>query len=191
MAQVFAQQVRQYALLSPLMKTLELGCGTGLVGLQLAPLVNHMLMVDTSPGMLNVLREKINCGRVNNVEFLSGDLCSLALPERHLDLIFMLMTLHHVPDTARLLRWCWQILKPGGALCIGDLELEDGSFHGAGLEAHPGFDTDQLQRTVTACGFQLDILHTMHVVKKADQQDQWHEYPIFFLGAHKQNERSA
>ena len=53
---------------------------------------------------------------------------TLCRPERF-DLVYTLMTLHHIPDTAKILGSFQALLQPGGVLCIADLDKEDGSFH--------------------------------------------------------------
>ena len=58
------------------LKVLELGCGTGLVGLQIAPLVKSIVFVDSSAEMMKVLKKKIdgfeaevNDAKVNDAKF--------------------------------------------------------------------------------------------------------------------------
>ena len=51
------------------------------------------------------------------------------------------MTLHHIPDVARLLAEFRNVLKPGGRLCIADLDSDGGRFHEDSTGVfHPGFD---------------------------------------------------
>ncbi|MDV7391839.1 class I SAM-dependent methyltransferase, partial [Arthrospira platensis SPKY1] len=50
------------------------------------------------------------------------DLLTDAPPPERYDLIYTLMTLHHVADTNRLLRAFHDLLRPGGWLGIADLD---------------------------------------------------------------------
>ena len=50
----------------PSWKALEIGAGTGLVGLNVEPLVAKVVMVDTSESMLEVLKQKLD--KINSAE---------------------------------------------------------------------------------------------------------------------------
>ena len=67
----------------------EYGCGTGLVGLALAPQLLTLTAVDTSSGMLEVLTRKIASDNISNVTLLRLDLLTEPLAEKF-DLIFAL-----------------------------------------------------------------------------------------------------
>lgn len=64
-----------------------------------------------------------------------------------------MMTLHHVPDVPRVLAVFRTLLNPGGWLCLADLDTEDGSFHGPGVDVHHGFERATVQSWLTAAGF--------------------------------------
>jgi ubiquinone/menaquinone biosynthesis C-methylase UbiE len=193
MAAVFASQIRGNIPLSAEMRLLEFGCGTGQVSLQLCSEVSRVLMVDTSAGMMEVLAEKIRDQQITNMELYCGDLSGLPLAEAQLDLIYTLMALHHVPAIVPLLQRFHQLLKPGGRLCIGDLEPEDGLFHDAGLEVHPGFELTELERNLQKCGFSVTAAHRMHLLSgkrtsmhSAGCASGMRDYPLketFFLAA--------
>jgi ubiquinone/menaquinone biosynthesis C-methylase UbiE len=50
------------------MKVMDYGCGTGLLTLSLQPLVKEITGVDTSQGMLDVLRDKIQKQVISNIQ---------------------------------------------------------------------------------------------------------------------------
>ena len=88
------------------MAALEYGCGTGLVGLALAPQLATLTAVDTSTGMLEVLAQKIKSEKITNVTPLRLDQSQESLTEKF-DLIFCAMTLHHIKEAYQLLaRFC-------------------------------------------------------------------------------------
>lgn len=132
---------------------LEYGSGTGLLGLALRPLVAHLTLADSSREMLAVAREKIAASSVSNVSTLQLDLAAGPPPDLRFDLVCTLMTLHHIPDTDRILEAFHRLLASGGALCIADLDREDGSFHGPGFSGHKGFDRADLGERLEGIGF--------------------------------------
>lgn len=136
------------------MDVLDFGCGTGLLTLHLRPGVRSITGADSSEGMLAVLRNKVAQGNLANVRtaFLDLDKGD-ALPGRY-DLVVSSMTLHHIPDVARLLVQFRNVLRPGGRLCIADLDSDGGRFHEDSTGVfHQGFDRAALAKTFEAAGF--------------------------------------
>ncbi len=171
--------------LTATMTAMEYGCGTGLVGLALAPRLLSLTAVDTSTGMLAVLEQKIKEAGLTNVISrlldLSVDDCA-----DHFDLIFSAMTLHHIDDTESILKKMAGLLNGNGYLAIADLDSEDGSFHSPGAgEKHNGFDRTTLAETVRELGFSSITLRTVHTVTKTGKNGTPRDYPVFLLTAQK------
>ena len=161
------------------MKVMDFGAGTGLIAAQIAPLVEQLVAVDTSPAMLEKLAAKAELeGRVETV---CRDILEQPLDTRF-DLIVSAMTLHHVEDTPRLLQRFNQQLKPSGKLALADLDKEDGSFHAEGTEGiyHFGFDRDELRAELESQGFEQIEFLTAHTMER-NQRD----YPVFLVTAIK------
>ena len=135
---------------------LDYGCGTGLLGLYLLEHVRSVTGADNSPGMLEVLDRKIADSRLANVRTLRLDLERDAVPDERYDLITTGMALHHMADVDAALRGFHKLLRPGGRVCIVDLDSEDGRFHGrhaATSVHHHGFDRGQLKAHLERVGF--------------------------------------
>ena len=134
---------------------LEFGSGTGLVSFELADRFSSIILADSSKGMLEVLEQKIAREKISVMKpFLvsgSNDLAKL----KDLDVIYTLLTLHHIKDIKNLFSEFREILKPGGYLIIGDLVTEDGSFHSGDPEfdGHKGFEPDELIKILISDGF--------------------------------------
>ena len=138
------------------MTVLDYGCGTGLVGLYLLPHVQSVVGADNSPGMLEVLGKKIAEGRLDAMRAIHLDLQVDPVPQDRYDMVVISMALHHIADVDRTLRGCGQLLRPGGVLCIADLDSEPGTFHSAAAAAsvhHHGFDREALKRRLGKIGF--------------------------------------
>ena len=62
--------------------------------------------------------------------------------------------MHHVADTAALLRLWFGLLLPGGRLGVADLDTEDGSFHGDHTGVyHQGFERSGVRARLEEAGF--------------------------------------
>jgi ubiquinone/menaquinone biosynthesis C-methylase UbiE len=168
------------------MDVLDFGCGTGLVTLRLQPLVRTIVGVDSSPGMLGVLEGKIRTQGLKNVETRFVDFDKGDLIEGRFNLLVSSMTLHHVPDTARLFKQWHDLLLPGGLLCFADLDAEDGSFHGDNTGVfHLGFDRDHLNKLLLTAGFR-DIRDTTATTMMRDVAGKGEKaFPVFLIVARK------
>ena len=129
------------------MRTVEVGAGTGLLGLALADDVGELVLAEPSAGMLEVAREKLAILDRPGTSAVAFDLVNdppLAPP---FDLAISQLVLHHIEDTAAALRAIAALLRPGGRLALSDLDTEDGSFHDPDAEGihHLGFDRDRLR----------------------------------------------
>jgi ubiquinone/menaquinone biosynthesis C-methylase UbiE len=139
------------------MDVLDFGCGTGLLTLRLQPVVRSITGVDSSRGMIDVLKAKIDKQKLPNVKTLYLDNEDGDIPEGNYNLIVSGMTLHHVKDIGPLLDRFYSIVAPSGYLCIADLDLDDGKFHDKNNGIfHFGFDREELRRYFMDAGF-VDI----------------------------------
>ena len=166
------------------MDAMELGCGTGLVGISLAPSLRHLTTIDTSRGMLDVLQEKITQQHITNITPLYCDILAEAYSNKH-DLIFSSMTLHHIKETNSLLHRFAELLNPGGYLALADLVTEDGSFHDKEAKGvyHLGFDPKELGEILAADGFTDINSKIIHSISKPEGSE--NSYPVFLLTARK------
>ena len=157
---------------------LDFGAGTGLLSVPIAPKVAQVTALDMSAAMLQVLEEK----GLANITTLQQDIFA-GLPGRY-HAVVSCMALHHVADTAALLRAFAAALHPGGRIALVDLYQEDGSFHGdndaKGVQ-HFGFAPEALQALAEQAGLMdiafSDILRLQHRNGRA--------YPLFLMTGRK------
>ena len=149
MTDKFVAELLSHVTPQPSWKILEIGTGTGLVGLQIEPMVSHLVLEDTSESMLGILRQKLNGN--NKVEILHGEVFEYKPCD--IDLVFSCMAFHHIPDIDKTLGHLAIIIKPGAWVIIGDLVTENGSFHGFEPIPHRGFDTSVLSGQFVQAGF--------------------------------------
>jgi ubiquinone/menaquinone biosynthesis C-methylase UbiE len=169
------------------MKVMEFGCGTGLITTQIAPHTGLFYAVDTSPGMLEILDEKIAAARFEHVITRCLDLADpesrKQLPD-DFDLVYSSMTLHHIRDTEPYLESLYGYIAPGGKLAVADLDAEDGSFHDDASEfVHRGFDRDRLTGMIEQAGFHTVSFETAHVIEKKNREGVPAQYSVFLAVA--------
>lgn len=183
-AEKIAAGIRAAVPLSTSMTALDYGSGSGLLSFPLREELGHITLKDSSAGMLAVVQEKIAAQGVANMSVRQADLTAEPPPDERYDLIYSSMTLHHIPDTDAILRTFHDLLNPGGWLCIADLDLEDGSFHGIEVDVHHGFDRTALQGKVSAAGYEAPRFETVFEIVK-DQPEGKRSYPVFLMVARR------
>ena len=183
-ARAVAEGIMAGVPLSPQMTALEYGCGTGLLSFALRSRLEHITMADSSPGMLAVLGEKIALSGAVNMTLLQLDLAKDPLPTNRFDVIYTMMTLHHVLDTGRILHDFFELLKTPGYLCVADLDKEDGSFHGPDFKGHAGFDRKALGQAAESTGFtDVRFSTVFHLVRPVGEREA--NFPLFLMIARK------
>ena len=146
---------------------MELGCGTGLLTLRLAPKVGNIVALDGAKGMLSRLEEKLREAQQTNVRTVHIDLERDELPKGPFHLVAAAMLLHHIPDPEPLIRSLRGVLHPGGWIALADLDAEDGSFHDdpTGL-FHHGFSRDRMTELLTDAGFaSVAVVNASEIIK--------------------------
>ena len=175
-AEVVAKAIRREVNPSNNMSALEYGCGTGLLSFALQHFLGSITLADSSSGMLEVLQEKIVANAITTMKPILLDLVNDPLPFEKYDLIYTLMTLHHITDTQSILGKFHSMLNPGGILCISDLDKEDGTFHTHEFHGHHGFDRQELTELLVNADFKNIRFTTPYIVKKDARA-----FPLFLV----------
>ncbi|MFO7577257.1 MAG: methyltransferase domain-containing protein [Pelovirga sp.] len=183
-AQTVAAAIRAAVHPDRTMTALEYGCGTGLLSFALQGDLGEILLADNAAGMLAVVDRKIASAGVDHLSSIRLDLSSAPLPDRRFDLIYSLMTLHHVGDFQGLLTQFYALLRPSGHLCIADLDSEEGTYHDTDFAGHPGFDRGQLAAVLRRIGFIAVTFTTVFQIRK-ERAGQIREYPLFLMVCRK------
>lgn len=182
-AEEAAQTIEAAIDIPPGCRTIEVGAGTGLLGLALRPRLGPLVLADTSEGMLAEAARKIRDGHLDAVRAVHFDVATDPPPPgAPFDLVLSLLLLHHVQDTGAALAGMYRLLAPGGQVAAIDLDTEDGSFHSPGAEGvhHHGFDRARLADLARDAGFAE--------VRVGDGQpidDEGRRYPMFLLTARR------
>jgi SAM-dependent methyltransferase len=95
---------------------LDVGCGSGRWSMLIAPRVEHLHLLDPSPGALEVAKQNLHSAK--NVSYHCHSVANIPLPSRSLDFAFSLGVLHHVPDTQAAIAAIADKLKPNAPFLI-------------------------------------------------------------------------
>ncbi len=181
-AKIFAKNIVEFIQPSKQMKALEFGCGTGLLSFQLKNYFEEITLVDTSEGMIEVLKEKVKKLKINNFKPLLIDVLKDSKSITKKDIIYTLMTMHHIKDIDKAFITFHSLLNKNGYLCIADLVEEDGTFHPKqqNFIGHNGFNKIKLSEMLHNNGFKVVHYTICYEIEKNNKK-----YPLFLLTAKK------
>ncbi|WP_420322552.1 class I SAM-dependent methyltransferase [Flagellimonas sp.] len=98
----------------------DIGCHEGYLSMLLAKKVKNgrVYAVDVREDRLKTLRENANDSNLKNIITILGDYDDPKLPERELDMVFVIDTYHEINSHAKMLRLIKNSLKPGGKIML-------------------------------------------------------------------------
>ena len=143
------------------MSLIDLGCGDGRISIPLVEQTGELLLVDSSPGMLELARRNVPPGSAGRVGFKCVDLAAFE-PQQSYDVVLCIGVLAHVPSPPATLRQIAQLIGPGGhaviqftddGSCLGRLTHHAGAVRGR-LGNAPGYALNHmtLQSIATELG---------------------------------------
>jgi ubiquinone/menaquinone biosynthesis C-methylase UbiE len=185
-ARVFANEIIKFLAGKKPENALEFGSGTGLVSFWLKDNLRSITLADNSAGMIEVLNEKIKKENILNMKPLLLDI----FKEKHnlsdFDIIYTLLTLHHIKDIDKTFGIFNSMLSPGGYVCIGDLVTEDGSFHrnDPEFDGHKGFDPEEIKRKLITNRFKIEFESIFYIIER-EHNSITKRYPLFLIIGNK------
>lgn len=149
-AKLSSDAIREYLIDSKSKNAIDFGCGTGLVGMNLLNDFHSMLFLDTSPNMINQIKQKISDFDIQNVDTLCFDFEKEDLSALRADYIFMAQVLLHIDDYEFVLSRLFDVLNEGGHLLIVDFNKNEKIVSDI---VHNGFHQDELSDMMTKIGY--------------------------------------
>jgi ubiquinone/menaquinone biosynthesis C-methylase UbiE len=152
--------------LTPDMRAVEFGCGTGSTATLHAPAVETYHAIDVSEKMIEIARRKTTEAGLSNLEFTVGTLEEAGVPDASCQAVLGLNILHLVPDLDGTLATVARVLTPGGhffssSICLQNLQ---GNLRLLALAARVlpflptvgSFSVDDLTRRIEGAGFAIE-----------------------------------
>lgn len=105
---------------------LDIGCGTGILALKFLKKSDCQVTgIDGSPEMLAVFEKKINkLGLNEKISCRYEELSNMEFDEETFDIISSTFTLHHIKDKYPMIEKIFKMLKSGGRLIIGEIDMD-------------------------------------------------------------------
>lgn len=185
-AELFADEIVNFIQPDQSMNALEFGSGTGLLSYELRSYFESITLIDNSPGMISVLEDKIKRNSIDNFKPICVDPLMEEVELYNFDVVYSLMTIHHIHDIRKIMQVFNSSLKTGGFLCIADLVTEDGTFHSknSDFDGHKGFSKQELSSILVDNGFEPEFYKIVFEIEK-EVNDTIKKYPLFLLIAKK------
>jgi SAM-dependent methyltransferase len=167
-------------------EVLDYGTGSGPVTFALQPYAKRVIAADKSAQVVKDIEKSAREQSLSNIQGFVLDLEKDAPPEDlQVDLAVCVMALHHIEDIPRVLEGFTSLLRPGGALALADLDIEDGSFHAEGASyVRKGLDRQWLLELLEGQGLEGLTSETVYVIRR-EHEGGAREYPIFLITARK------
>jgi demethylmenaquinone methyltransferase/2-methoxy-6-polyprenyl-1,4-benzoquinol methylase len=119
--------------LRPGLRLLDVGCGTGLVAVEAARILDdaqNITCLDPSAGMLAVAKRKLNA------RFLQGRAEEIPLPDASVDFLTMGYALRHVTSLEAAFREYHRVLAPGGKVLLLEITKPSNRLGAAALKLY-------------------------------------------------------
>jgi SAM-dependent methyltransferase len=104
-------------------RVLDVGSGTGLLALAVAPQCRGVWAIDVAPAMVEHLRWVVAGQGLDNVYPLVASATSLPLEDGSVDLVLSNYCFHHLtePEKRKAAAEAFRVLRPGGRFVFGDM----------------------------------------------------------------------
>ena len=146
----------------------DVGAGSGYYTVRLSQVVGprgRVVATDLQPGMLDLIRAKVERQGLTNVSLVQGRPDDPALPAATFDLIVMVDVYHELAAPQIFVRKLREALKPDGRLVLIEFRLEDPRV--PIREVHK-MSVSQVREELGADGFQIDrvidVLPWQHII---------------------------
>ncbi|QFF99901.1 class I SAM-dependent methyltransferase [Psychrobacillus glaciei] len=149
-AKVSSDAIGEYVVDAKSKSAIDFGCGTGLVGMNLLNEFNSMLFLDSSPNMINQIKQKISDFNIRHADTLCFDFEMEGLEDLRADYIIMAQVLLHIQDYEFVLSRLFDVLNEGGHLLIVDFDKNEKVVSDF---VHNGFHQYELSDSVAKIGY--------------------------------------
>ncbi len=158
---------------------LDVGCGFGgtvaSLDEQFTPI--HLTGLNIDERQLEVARRRVTASHGNQVDFVTGDACSMTFPEASFDRVLAVECIFHFPSRQKFFDHVGRILRPGGNLTLSDFVQPDGTPAGLWDSDHSlwgtqtAIDLQEYREIAARAG--LELTHAQDISRKVRPTYQW------------------
>jgi len=165
---ILADKIKTVTYNSSKIKAMEIGCGTGLLALNLIDVYAKIYCVDESEEMLRVLMDKLKTGHIEGVYPCTTAFLNNYNWYEQFDIIYSSMAFHHISQLQTEIDLLKLFLKKNGLVIIIDLDMEEGRFHKdeENFQGHNGFDRETFVKLFETSGFEKIQMETVYQGEK-------------------------
>lgn len=132
----------------------DVGCGTGDVSQELAPVVTRVVAIDREPAMLDAAKRRLR--EFKNVEFREGDLRRLPGKNAEANASVLSLVMHHVREPVDAVRELKRVTTPGGPILIVDMVAHERETYRQTMgHVHLGFERADVEGWAREAGLTL------------------------------------
>ena len=150
---------------------LDLGCGTGMIIIDLAGCVNKITAVDSSCEMIKAARQKTTNTGIANINFEIDNISEFGFKKEKYNIITSFNLLLYLREPEIVLKKIYDCLPSGGYFisvtdCIGEKTLQKGimkCISKLGFIPNMNYFTmRELENTIKSIGFQIELSENVH-----------------------------
>lgn len=137
-------------------RVVDIGCGPGTITIGLAERVapGEVVGIDRDPEYIAAAGQR----SATNLRFEVGDGAALPFDDASVDVAFLHAVLQHVDSPSAVLREARRIVRPGGLVAIGDLDMDAYLLHPSSGELQAALALDRHSRRNPDIGRRLPAL---------------------------------
>lgn len=144
---------------------LEVAAGTCACGRSFSPLVQMVVCLDATPGMLRIGKQKAEKSHLDNMVFVKGYAEELPFLDNSFDIVFSRLAFHHFVNVNTPFSEMVRVLKPDGKLIMIDMEAADEELRNIEDEIETLRDSSHVKNLSKTEMKQLYVDNGLHIEK--------------------------